>query len=332
MKPTLTFKNVDISIPRHLNLVIIALATGTSLSMLYLATHAQSWGLILAAAVVFSFSNNTCFALLHDAVHGVLHPNKKVNDALGIYLSAFFPTGLTYQRSMHLAHHRVNRTDDEMYESYYPRDNRIIKNIQLYGMLTGFFWPLAVLSWVSFLCLPNAIRYVFVKNGANKRIKHLGANHYMKAILENRNQRRMKLELLYSAAFQIALFLAFGANALPWFLCYYVFSINWGSLQYADHAYSKRDIRYGAWNLKINPYVQYVFLNYHAHLAHHSYPQVPWIHLPKFVDPAAESPGFAEIYLKLWKGVVPTTAASPLAADRELESLIANGLEAEVTP
>ena len=69
-------------------------------------------------------------------------------------------------------------------------------------------------------------------------------------------------------------------------VCYAAFAINWSSLQYTDHAFSKLDVRDGAWNLRVNPSTRLLFLNYHHHLAHHRHPQVPWIHLGRFVDPA----------------------------------------------
>ena len=58
----------------------------------------------------------------------------------------------------------------------------------------------------------------------------------------------------------------------------------------------------GAWNLRVNPVVRVLFLNYHHHLAHHQQPQVPWIHLPKLVDPERPRPSFLKIYLRMWLG------------------------------
>ena len=65
------------------------------------------------------------------------------------------------------------------------------------------------------------------------------------------------------------------------------------------------DVRDGAWNLRVNRVVQYIFLNYHHHRAHHQHPDVPWIHLGKFVDFTAPRPSFASIYLSMWKGPRP---------------------------
>lgn len=101
-----------------------------------------------------------------------------------------------------------------------------------------------------------------------------------------------------------------------------LFGFTWSALQYADHAYSVRDIRNGAWNLKVHPITKAFFLNYHDHLAHHQHPNVPWIHLPKFVDPNVEKPAFLAIYLKMWKGLVKLDQNEPAPIDSELDSLI----------
>ena len=49
---------------------------------LYLASHTGSWAVMIAAAIAFSFVNNTIFSLMHEAVHGVLHRNATINDAV----------------------------------------------------------------------------------------------------------------------------------------------------------------------------------------------------------------------------------------------------------
>jgi fatty acid desaturase len=81
--------------------------------------------------------------------------------------------------------------------------------------------------------------------------------------------------------------------------------VNWSSLQYTDHAFSKLDVREGAWNLRVNRVTQALFLNYHHHLAHHRHPQVPWLHLGAFVDPSEERPSFWRIYGQMWRGPRP---------------------------
>ena len=98
---------------------------------------------------------------------------------------------------------------------------------------------------------------------------------------------------------------ALDLNLLGWGLCYAAFALNWSSLQYADHAWSGRDVHDGAWNLRVSRVVQALFLNYHHHKAHHQHPTVPWLHLPRYVDMTEERPSFLAIYLRMWRGPRP---------------------------
>ena len=116
-------------IPATLNAAIGAGAIVVALGALWSASHAPHWWMVVAAAIVFSFANNTIFSLLHECVHGMFHPRRRINDAAGVLFAAFFPTAFTIQRVSHFGHHRRNRTDLELYDycllytSPSPRDS-----------------------------------------------------------------------------------------------------------------------------------------------------------------------------------------------------------------
>src|SRR5690242_5497865 len=97
-------------IPAGVNLTILAVAVAVSAACLALASQVDSVVLRLLCAVVFSYSANTLFSLLHEATHGILHPNPIINEWGGRIAAIFFPTSLTIQRAYHLTHHRNNRT------------------------------------------------------------------------------------------------------------------------------------------------------------------------------------------------------------------------------
>ena len=127
----------------------------------------------------------------------------------------------------------------------------------------------------------------------------------MFAHLDQAPRTRIRLELLFALAMQIALFVLLDLSLTGWLLCYAAFAVNWSSLQYTDHAFSKLDVRDGAWNLRVNPVTRALFLNYHHHLAHHRHPQVPWIRLGDYIDPSEERPSFWSIYWLKWRGPRP---------------------------
>jgi hypothetical protein len=120
--------------------------------------------------------------------------------------------------------------------------------------------------------------------------------------LKEENYTQIRLEILFSYAMQIIIFIALKPSLMAYALCYGFFAINWSSLQYADHAFSTLDPKEGAWNLRVSRFTQYLFLNYHSHKVHHINMSIPWIHLPKFVKPDEYKPWFVNIYMQMWMG------------------------------
>jgi fatty acid desaturase len=319
-------QGIDITIPKYLNILLVVVVAGLAVGLLTAASHAESGWILLACGIAFSFINNTLFSLTHDAVHFTLHPNKKLNHLLGNFTAAFYPTGLLFQRTCHFNHHRNNRTDVEMFEAYYPNDNKLLKNLQWYSIFTGFYWLSYLAGLLLYLLLPGLIRKNMLRNTDNKIIKHTGAEPYFRLFDDHPNKRLMKLEIVYAFAFQLMLFYVFDLTFTAWLFCYGMFAINWGAHQYVTHAYTIRDIREGARNIKSNPLFNALLLGYHYHLNHHKYPFVPWIHLHKFSDTEKGRDSFMDIYRKMWKGVVLTTEPSPNELERDFEDLLENGL------
>jgi fatty acid desaturase len=233
-------------------------------------------------------------------VHGNFHPNRTINESAGRLMAAFFPTGLGFQRICHLGHHRRNRSDAEVFDYILPGENRLLKTVQWYGILTGLYWLLPpfgcllYLIWPGFFHLPERLR-------ETRAFRQTSAAAMLSGF-ENAPRGTLRLEILFSLAFQIAIIRLLGLTPAGWLTCYAAFGFNWSALQYADHAFSERDVHDGAWNLRVNRLVQYLFLNYHHHKAHHRDPRIPWIHLPKHVDFSEERPAFLSIWLRMWRG------------------------------
>ena len=66
------------AIPARLNLVLLAGAALGNIGLLYLASHPANGWVLAGAVVAFSFLNNTIFSLLHESVHQIFHPNRRV--------------------------------------------------------------------------------------------------------------------------------------------------------------------------------------------------------------------------------------------------------------
>ena len=310
--------NRDLKLPSTLNVFIALGAYSIAILCLYFASRAEGIAEYLIAAICFSYIGNTIFSLLHESVHRTFHKSSWVNDLFGHFSAAFFPTGFSLQRAFHLGHHRRNRTDLEMFDMYYPSDSKFLKFLQMYTILLGIYWTSAPIAGLAYLFCPWLLRIPLLRS-PDPKIQRMSADAMLKGI-DNVPAVRARMELLFTLLFQIALALVLGLSFWKWLGCYWAFAINWGSLQYADHAWTKRDIRHGAWNLRVNPIVHWIFLHYHHHKAHHQHPQVSWIHLHKFVDPKEERPSHFQIWLKMWKGPTLTTEANPKELDQQFEA------------
>jgi fatty acid desaturase len=311
-----TAPSAPLPVPGALNICIALGAYAAAIWLLWFASHTSSTWQLVAAAIAFSYVNNTIFSLLHESVHGYFHSRRALNDFFGMISAAFFPTGLLFQRVCHFGHHRRNRSDDEMFECYTPNKSRFQTWFHLYCLLTGWFWFSAPLGCAIYLLTgPFFARPMFKE----KIARFYGMEATVKD-LARAPVWRMRGELLFSTVFQAGLILLFDLSVAGWLACYLAFAVNWCSLQYTDHAYSPRDVREGASNLKVNRVLQWIFLNYHHHLAHHRNPAVPWIHLPKFVDFSKPRPSFLRIYGRLWLGPRHTNEPPPARPDPGLES------------
>jgi fatty acid desaturase len=291
-------------IPGMLNAAMGVAVLAANGALLYAASHAPRWWGVALAACAFSYTNNTMYSLLHESVHRKFHPSPRVNEWFGRLLAASFPTGFTFHRMCHLGHHRRNRTEVERFDYYGPDDSRLLKFVQWYGILTGLYWIVPPLGCLVVLFVPRSTLKALVDARGSKVAEHIGMEAMLDGV-DGAPAARMRVEILFSAAMQIAAWLTLDLSLTGWLACYAAFAVNWSALQYADHAWSELDVRDGAWNLKVNRVIQYVFLNYHHHLAHHQHPEIPWIHLDKFVDARAPRPSFLSIYLSMWKGPRP---------------------------
>ena len=281
-------------IPGALNLALTALVAVVCGSALWIASHGTAVQIAIAA-IVFSFVNNTMFSLLHESVHGIAHTNRRINEAIGCFAAAFFPTALSLQRVFHLGHHAHNRTIHEQFDYIRPFDRPLLKRAQWYAILTGLYWVFVPLGGIAYLMAPRVFELRDVQTGATSMFSGVASAP----------RTRIRLELLLTMVMQAAMFVALDLSLTGWLLCYAAFAINWSSLQYTDHAFSKLDVRDGAWNLRVHPITRLVFLNYHHHLAHHRHPHVPWLYLGQYIDPREERPSFWSIYFRMWRGPRP---------------------------
>lgn len=290
-----------------LNWLILAGAAGATAACLWLACHAP-WWVALPAAIFFALVNNTPFALMHEAVHGAGSASPRRNHALGLVASWMFPTSFSLQQAAHLGHHARNRTDQDLYDYYLPSESRWLRNLWLYaGNLLGLYWFCILLSNALYLlAAPLYLSRTFVERIAPK----LGFGAYARDVARL-PPGRVWLEIALAFGYQGALWWVLDLDWQGWLLAHWLFALHWSALQYADHAWSARDVTDGAWDLAVFAPVRWLALNYHYHLAHHRNPTAPWTRLPALATRDGQPSAWC-VYWSLWRsGVQP---APPMGA------------------
>ncbi len=288
-------------IPEQLNLALLGLASIASAALLFFASHSESLFVIIASAIVFSFTANTLFSLLHESVHGIFSKRRGVNEWAGRIAAAWFPTGLSLQRAFHLTHHKNNRSYLEQFDVLHEGDVKWLKYSQWYAIYTGIYWAVTAMSVFAYLVLPRMLRVSSLREGNSKVAKQTSSLAYL-AALDDVDPILARLEIVLSLVLQGLLFWGLDLSIAGWLVCYAAFALNWSSLQYTDHAFSPLDSHNGAWNLSVGPIGRAFFLNYHSHLAHHQNPRAPWRYLKKLITPGSPQPQFFRVWMEAWRG------------------------------
>jgi fatty acid desaturase len=282
-------------IPWRLNLLIVVVQSVAAISLLAMIRHAdQGWHLAILA-LGFAIIGNSVYAMMHEAEHGILHPNRRWNDSIGVYLALYFPAPFHLLRQGHLGHHWRNRSDDEAFDYYFEGDNPFWKWAQLYGILTGVFWLTIVLANFVVLLCPSLIKRQTVK-----------FDRPSAALVESLNPkywRWIRLEALLVVLFHTGLIVGLQIPVHYYALVYLGFGFSWSAMQYVHHFGTKRDVVDGAKNLWLGWPIDILWLHHNWHQVHHQHPTIPWKYLPAF---GRRTGGRREFlipqYLRMWRG------------------------------
>jgi fatty acid desaturase len=292
-------------IPNRLNLRLVALVFGGGVALLWLGSHASSWYAVIAIGVAFSYLMLTNYALLHEASHGNLHSSPSLNYLLGVVTGLLFPIPFRLMRTSHQNHHRHNRTDHEMFDVYYPWDNRALKWLQWYSILCGLFWSVVPLGAILICVYPRLLDWQLLKKANPGRGVAIVANLNPGAVWV------IRLETSLIIAFFCALIWLLELRWQPTVVAYACFSLNWSTRQYVGHAFSRRDIIEGAWNLRHFPWMSWLLLHGEWDLNHHRHPEVSWYYLPRLSLAGDPRLSYGTQYWRQWLGPRPCQEPEP---------------------
>ena len=288
--------NANYPTPTRLNAVILAAFLSLHVTLFVLASFVVNPLGVLAIAITFGFLMNFSYALAHEAQHGILFPNKWLNDAAGVVLFLFFPAPFHLTRQGHLHHHAANRTHNETIDLCYPNEPLWWKRIQFYGILTGFFWITVVLGGFVIGLLPNVTRLR----------RFFGFDNLTDGLLERLNPRHLpaiRVELALIVMLHSAILFALDVPLTSYVAMYAAFGISWSTLQYVHHYGTPLDPIEGARNLATCRLIDRLWLNHNYHLTHHRNPVLPWVYLEEVATlEGTPRESMLRAYLRMWRG------------------------------
>jgi fatty acid desaturase len=293
----------DLPVSNRLNLALCCFTVAGAVALLWLGSRVEAWYAVLGVGIVFSYLLLTNYALLHEATHGHLNGRRNWNYWLGVGTGIFFPVPFTMIHLTHQGHHDRNRTDAELFDLYYAGDNRFLKYWIWYSTLTGWFWPLVPLGAMLVGFLPRRV-YDWLLRKPPWRNPSLD-------VLTSRERWQIRFELLLIFGVFFALFWLLDLKWINTLVLYACFAFNWSTRQYVGHAFTKRDVVEGAWNLRHNTLMTALLLNGNWDLNHHRYPEAPWIYLPRLSPPSEPRPHYVRQYWLQWWGPRLTTDPPP---------------------
>ena len=282
-------------IPARLTLAVVALQLAGLAACFLAAARAQAWWHLALLAAAFGVLMNSVYSIIHEAEHAMLLPGRRVNDGLGAFMALFFPAPFHLIRQGHLGHHLRNRSDDEAFDLYFEGDNPLWKYASLYGILTGLYWVIVVLSNVVVLVCPWVLQKKYWEFDRS-------SSAFMEA-LNPRYSRFIQFEALAAVALHTVIVWGFGIPLLHYAVMYFGFGFTWSAMQYVHHYGTERDVTKGARNLWVWRPLDLLWLNHNWHQAHHRHPTVPWTYLPDIGREENPQRGFLPwAYLRMWRG------------------------------
>ncbi len=292
-------------IPALLNVLILILQIGAFASIVYFTSVSDRWWQVISLTIAMAIVGNSIYSSIHEAEHGMLHPHRIVNDTLGVSMALLFPAPYHLIRQGHLGHHRRNRTDEEAFDLYFEDDQAWWRKLILYGIITGFYWWLVVLSNFAVLIAPFAFKRRFFE-----------FDRPSAAFMDALNPRYfwlIQLEAVAAIVLHTTIVLLLGIPLWKYAIVYFGFGFAWSAMQYVHHFDTQRDVQNGARNLRFIGWIDWIWMHHNWHLIHHQRPNIPWLYLPSLGGGEQSTrDSLVWHYLRMWRGPSYSPLRMPL--------------------
>jgi fatty acid desaturase len=299
------------------NLLAVAAVAAAALGLLLLlpvllAQGGPGWAWLALPAVLVTVPH---WALVHEAIHGHLLPDRAANDRLGRWLAILFGAPFTGLRFGHLSHHALNARPADRPELYDPsRSSRLRAALAYYPRLFFGLYAFEVasgpLSLLPRRLLRPIVRRVFYEGAPDAAGM---ADRAERALLAPAALRAIRLDALAILALLAGSFWLYGPAwpVLAGALAGRAFLVSF--LDNAPHYGAPLDEPAQGYDLAAPPVLQALVLNTNLHGTHHRHPNLPWPALPTAF--AADGARFCGHYLLApWRqirGPRPIPGAAP---------------------
>ncbi len=267
-----------------------------------------AWSLLPVVLATTSY-----WALLHEGIHAVLHPDRRVNDALSRLLAIGFPAPFAVLRFGHLKHHRFNRTAIDRSEAFDPaHGTRLRASLTYYPQLLIGLYLQEVASLLLVWLPRRAILALAGRIPSEPELPSL-AQSIERQLLGRDVLRDMRRDSLASLGLIAASVWLYGDQA--WML---LLALGGRGLliSLADNAYHYAtplhrpggDVRH-ARNLALPRWASALILHFNYHAVHHRHPALPWTRLPAAAAPGEldEAPRYVPTMLAQLRGPIALT-------------------------
>jgi len=284
------------SVPATRNLLLFtAIAAGMVTSWALPVLAGGSTVALVAGALLFGMLTQPLWALLHECMHDMFHPDRRVNDLFGFLMSAVQPSSFKLLRCVHSGHHVSNRSKRERIEYYSEGESHVRKSVLYYALLFGLNWMGFVGQNVMFTLVPVPL------------IRRWRLDQRFGSTLPSLSDgalRRFALEFGAVVLLHAALVALTPVTLGQYALYLWTNALFYSQLRYIYHYESDFDVVDGAFDLRAPTWLSRCLLNSTYHLTHHRNPRVPWIHLPAIAVGERQHSMGARI-LRQWHGVMP---------------------------
>jgi len=267
------------AIPYKINLLLMAGITVAILVQMVLMPvllRDHPW-IMVAIALVLVPLNTPFWSLIHECIHKNFHPNRKVDEFSGRFMSVLFGASFGVLRFGHLMHHKFNR---EWESEYFPPEKK--PHWRIYAghytkMLGGLYLIEVVLSFGLALAPRSLTQKLLRRNFTDDKQFQAVEN----GLLKQSNVTAVRIDSVLIVAFYAACFALYGAN---WPVLLLLIAGRAAIISIMDNPYhydTPLDNSVAAKELQVPPFFARFILNFNHHLTHHNDTRVSWLHLPE---------------------------------------------------